>query len=449
MTAMILRASIRIFILLFIVTGLTTWSLSCQAMATESETLFLTLLNQEREEALTLESSFQTAAELHCSEMVENTYFSKISLDGTTFYDRLARAGAVSRYKNEKIGMIFFKGFINENKAAKILYQNMIRDEQDETAGRVMLSRDYQYAGISIQSAHWKTATDEYNVYICVLSLGSYATTSQAQLLNLINQARAYPDLVAGGMGIVLMEALSPAPPVTLDIRLSTAVAGHTEDMISTGYLSEISPEGWLPYDRAAAQGYVADYIDEKIELSFFCGDILSPEDMINLLFKRILSLEVEGSTAPGGFVFNPTYQDAGIAVVIGESDEFTSLCGNKVMLAAVDMGHEFGSNTLFEGRLSGVVFDDGNENGLYDAGEGLEGRVVKIYSDDWRILFSTVTDGGGGWQVGEVSEKQVLIEVEFDGETVTLTPFDKSFEHQFVTLKKPIKDLTIQVDTY
>lgn len=65
----------------------------------------------------------------HGNDMIAHLYYSSVGLDGSTPVDRIRAAGYAPVSEGELLGALAFAGYIDATEAAKIVFQNWVRDE--------------------------------------------------------------------------------------------------------------------------------------------------------------------------------------------------------------------------------------------------------------------------------------------------------------------------------
>lgn len=85
--------------------------------------------------------------------------------------------------------------------------------------------------------------------------------------------------------------------------------------------------------------------------------------------------------------------------------------------------------DTAGEYKITGTAWIDKNMNGSRDSSEkGLEGIVVKLFNANTnQLVDKTTTDGAGGYIFTGLSQGNYYIIFEYDGETYSLTDYQKS----------------------
>lgn len=176
--------------------------------------------------------------------------------------------------------------------------------------------------------------------------------------------------------------------PIVINGRLMESAGEKADDLVDC--FQHIC-NGKGPSDLASDAGYDA-LVSEVLANHFPAGDV---EDQAGRAVELWMS--------------NTAHR----AILLGESAEIgigRSRVGNTVYWAA-----HLGTSDPNDVFVTGVVFNDSNENERYDYGEGLAG--VKVANDD----SSATTNAGGGWKVRVNTNQSQNLTVSggpFDGET-------------------------------
>ena len=169
-------------------------------------------------------------------------------------------------------------------------------------------------------------------------------------------------------------------PPLAFNQDLNAAALEHSLDMAQNGFQGHDSSNGTLFNDRISATGYLWGALGENVfcyvEDPFFGHVGLNADWGVPSLDHRA---NIMNLTA--GF---PTFKQIGISYVPTSVPSF----GPYVMT------EDFGTpadNT--ESFLVGVVYNDSNNNGAYDMGEGLGGVTI---TTDTGAYYTTTSASGG-----------------------------------------------------
>jgi len=192
--------------------------------------------------------------------------------------------------------------------------------------------------------------------------------------------------------GIALQEQwaqLRPAPPLAWNEHLLNAARVHSQAMIDADQLSHQLP-GEAPLgERIAASGYGS--YQAVAENAFANAES-------DLHAHAAFAIDW-GSTATGiqdghghrTNLMNPTYTEIGIGIL--SQDDSDAEVGPLVVT------QDFGRRWAAEPVVLGVVFQDDDGNGRYDAGEGLADVQVAMQNESGEVLF-TQTMSAGGYQL-------------------------------------------------
>ena len=199
---------------------------------------------------------------------------------------------------------------------------------------------------------------------------------------------------VIGGDGLpVDLVGVEARPPLAVNEDLVTSARFHSDEMAANRYFGHQSDvTGDWPNEMARDAGYMlpgffpdtANYIE-----SIACGFGPGSSDLTQPINALILLIVDENVPSLGHRVhllamngFNADFREIGVGY--GSDPSF---CTN---YWSIHTGRE---DTIFT-FLTGVVFDDLNQNALYDAGEGLGG--VTVSADG----LMTLTNAAGGWSI-------------------------------------------------
>ncbi len=389
------------------------------------------------------------SAGAHNRDMLDQNYYAYASIDGKTPEQRMMEAGYVPAVAGEVLGMMFFNNFIDPNLAVSRIFENIFKDElsPERTAPRRILNPDFSDIGVSIGGGIYQMNNFTSNVYLGVFDFGASVKPHEIQLLALINQLRSKPGAVTRNFGIEVEEILDlfpeytqfyseGLPPLTFNGLLYTAADVQISDMLENSYWGHISPDGTTPLMRIRAQGYAPTWVAESKYRLSTCNRVISPTNTIHVIFKNMFLNAFKSGTYRDRNMLSEKAREAGFRIVATEWELIESLCGNQMHITLCD----YGASNVFEGfngenkiipALTGVVYADGNDNGLYDAGEGAQNFAVKIESQETneqiKIVFSGETGFysaylyPGKYEVSvsstrtgkEINSQQVAVEVE------------------------------------
>jgi hypothetical protein len=221
---------------------------------------------------------------------------------------------------------------------------------------------------------------------------GSVASTSLEQLsLERINRSRLRPAAEAAMFGIALDEGIPglinplPKQPLAMNAMLSAAAKLHSRDMINKDYFEHVSPLGVNPFQRMNNAGYMFLTAGENIAWRGTTGSV----NEVSFVEKEHEDLFVDVGIVGRGHrvsMLNADFREVGIAVVRGSFTEASTAYD------AVMQTQDFGTSVEDKPIVLGVVYNDSNNNGRYDAGEGVANQTVTMGGT------SKSTGSGGGY---------------------------------------------------
>jgi hypothetical protein len=358
------------------------------------------------------------AAAGHAKEMLENNYYSYGSLDGSTPENRLSRAGYAPIFAGEHLGMIFFNNFIPPENAANWIFQNMLEDElaSERTEILKIFNPQFRHLGVSVQGGAFQLEQFKANVYLAVCDFARGAEIWELQLLNLINQFRADPWPVLAQYGIEVDKTDFPEletlldeglPPLRLNVSLYKAAETLVTDMFENGHFNAKTADGKALEDRAMDSGYPdAAWLAESRGRFSTCGQVVSPAMSVEKMFRYLLGRAFQVHRGNRHYpMLTPWAQDCGIRILAGESEVLGGICGNKLHIFVADFGAEKvnsdpNDSEMQVGRLEGLVYQDANDNGIYDCGEGYPGSYLSFdkQNDSDSYSYKILTNPAGGF---------------------------------------------------
>lgn len=227
-----------------------------------------------------------------------------------------------------------------------------------------------------------------------LLSAAFSWTSEEVYMLELVNRARANPVAEGQRLGLDLAAALTPGElarlvpqePLALNRELTLAARRHAEDMAARGYFAHENPDGQDPTDRARAAGYSFS-AGENIAAGFETIDDIHRAWLDSLGHrKNVLSLHE---------TFDETfhYDEFGFGMYIPFDDApYRSYF-------AQSYGYQGADPDVY---LLGVVYTDGNSDGFYTMGEGMDQvRVEARDATAGGLVFGAyTTDTKGNYQI-------------------------------------------------
>ncbi len=275
---------------------------------------------------VTFNGNLFEAARAHTADMFANGYYSHVSPDGRGYDARIRDSGYPAVATGESLGMLTFANFIDPKDAARFLFEYMFWDELDpsRTEKRNILDPGLKEAGVSVDTGVLSLGGVLWNVYLATCDFGAVISEPEAELLRLINEARANPLGVAETLGIDAAAYLEGRPelraafeqglaPLTVNRTLLSVSAAHLQDMLGNNYYGKISLDGRTVNERIAASGYRFAAAGESLGITWFT-DPIDPLVAAGRIFESMFRAELDPSNAGELTILAPRMQEAGIA---------------------------------------------------------------------------------------------------------------------------------------
>ncbi|WP_299441590.1 CAP domain-containing protein [uncultured Rhodospira sp.] len=219
-------------------------------------------------------------------------------------------------------------------------------------------------------------------------------TANEQYMLELVNRARQNPAAEAALFGIDLNQDLQPGTitadakaPLAPNTLLTDAALGHSAWMIAADTFSHTGQGGSTLADRIADAGYILNGPNATAGENI--AWIGNPGGTIDL--EAAIVEQHEGLFLSSGHRTNILY-DGFREVGIGQQEGiFTS---NGIDYTSSLLTQNFGrtGESLF---LTGVIYDDQNQNAFYNPGEGLGSVSISIDG-----AVTATSQGAGGYSV-------------------------------------------------
>ena len=357
---------------------------------------------------LTRNEQLSDAALEHTWDMLDNSYYSSDSADGTTVTDRIITAGYLPISSGETLGILGFINFIEPGSAMQNMFKKMFLDElnPERSKNRNILNAEFEDVGIAFESGVFNFETTSSNVYMvtCDFAKSQTITTPsvgemEQQLIELINQFRARPLEVIDSLGIDIGSAIesqpllytlltTPVSPLVPSASLQAVSRGHSKDMLANNFVDHVSSDGKSLQDRMAAAGYIPLLSGEMIQLVAFT-DITHGADAVYDILRNMIQSEITSYMESGSLkLLNPDLKDLGVGLEAGPFERDAETV--HVLITTVALGATEEWKPLY---IVGTVYVDKNNDRLNSLGEGVFGA---------RIRLENITEGPG---TGELKE--------------------------------------------
>jgi hypothetical protein len=246
-------------------------------------------------------------------------------------------------------------------------------------------------------------------------------TNAEQLMLELVNASRADPEGAAQYYGIDLNDGLpedeepissSPKQPLTFNPALIQAARGHSQWMLDTDSFKHEGQNGSNPKERVEAAGYVFSgswSLGENIGWSGTTGSMDEEYHARRIIEVLFLSSEHRKNT-----LFE-SFEEIGIGGLTGTFEIYNALMVTEKFARSASTPTPM---------LVGVVYEDRNDNGLYDIGEGLRGITIILEQGP----YYAITSDSGGYAVPFPDAEKGLLRVTASGGAL-LQPITKQID--------------------
>lgn len=338
---------------------------------------------------LAFDARLYRSARKHTMDMLANSYYAYESSDGRTLWHRMNDAGYAAVFSGESLGLLFFNNFISPETAVARIFANMFRDELDPAGSgrRNILNPDAKDIGAGIGGGIYNFNGYTGNVYLATCDFGATPEIYELQIINLINQLRANPRPVLAGLGIIVNEADFPEladlfkkgglSPLWFDPGLYRAADTLVQDMFANNHFNPRTADGRTAGMRARENGYRPDAIAETRMRIITCDQQISPAETVERFFRQLVDRAFrEDPNRREQYLFSGAAADTGIRIMAGTQPDYGWICGDNLHILTADFAV---LNEYPDVALTGVVYADRNDNGIYDIGEELAGVGVTV----------------------------------------------------------------------
>ena len=247
-------------------------------------------------------------------------------------------------------------------------------------------------------------------------------TTNEQLFLYEVNRARSNPQGYDAEKGLGgVCNGITPARPLALNKRLVTSSRFHTDEMAQYGYFAHTSAvTGNQPNKMVRNAGYpLAAYLpDAANNLESLAGQAGSSGVSYDPVAAVKALIQDSGVNPPGHryhllawggsqstIDFNRSFREAGAGYASGKG--WSSYAGGAYW--AFHTGMRDQTNMAW---ITGVIYDDLNNNGKCDAGEGLSGVTVELTNWNTQSVQGSYTTGAGGGYVFQVNNGVFVLKV-------------------------------------
>ena len=211
-------------------------------------------------------------------------------------------------------------------------------------------------------------------------------------LLERINGTRANPAPIGARLGVPIRDP-SPRQPLVFHPKLLQAAVAHSEYLIAKGTFSHQGAGNTNAQQRMAAAGYPFGGGYEGWAENLGLYELLGVTELDALHRTQDLLFK---SAEHRRWILEPGFREAGLGISTGRSPVQGATRDVIVVTEKFAVSGASPSTEKDGSFLQGVVYNDVNENGRYDLGEGAPG--VNVTPN--RGGYYTVTSASGGYAV-------------------------------------------------
>jgi Cysteine-rich secretory protein family len=207
---------------------------------------------------LSWNSALGASAMGHGRDMIARVYYSYTSLDGRTVIDRMIAAGCEPLEYGETLGALFFSRFVEPLEAARVIFENWIRDELDpgRQGQRNIFNPDLTDFGVAFIGAQVHLGKDlPPNVYLAVADFASPVDGRPFVVGNVYEDPGGLrlfsPERGVAGLEVALIRASDGREILTT----STALGAYQVEAPSGVFLIEVRDATGVALSRKSGVG--------------------------------------------------------------------------------------------------------------------------------------------------------------------------------------------------
>jgi hypothetical protein len=356
---------------------------------------------------LTNDGHLEACAAEHVDDMLVNDFYGALSSDGRTADERIREGDYWPVSTGENRGVVAFKNFMEADTAARILFENLLKQslKEDASAPGLLFRSDFTNVGISVGTGVLTVGGVASNVYTMVCDFAGFKEIErdvigriERNLVGLVNQFRADPAETVFSLGLDL-ESLVNSFQAESDEVGTGAYEGLTEllneilpPLVPTATLESVA----VDKARAALTGMdefplfgtrddgttsrltVAGYLPECTASFLFEIEntaIGNPSEVGVKALRQMVLDELRNVLSGGDLsLLNPEVREIGVGIEKGElkvSGETTDM-----MVATTLVGTTRDKKPAY---LIHRVWRDDDADALCTLGEGVAGEKIVI----------------------------------------------------------------------
>ncbi|MGM0394507.1 MAG: hypothetical protein ACQEQ5_08730 [Thermodesulfobacteriota bacterium] len=301
--------------------------------------------------------------------------------------------------------VLTFSNFIPMETAGTLFVRNLFTNELDTGEFRFILSSEFKHAGAAMDPG----VLDGRNTWFTTLVLGSAARVADIQMLNLINQVRAKPELVEKFVSTDLLNLFQQNWRIYYLPHLRFQPVFFDDLLYECARSDVLTPDDVPDPDQQSMPSLEDVYPGEFFHTTTVAASWENMADAgpVTELFSTLLINEF--ATWPyDAVIFSNHYKKAGafVSLIAGEPIDTGPPPGNVVhpgtgtVSVCAGTGVTGSAPETEFARIYGIVFADDNDDAIYAPGEELSGETVAVYDIHRNQVAEVVSDNAGYFTV-------------------------------------------------
>jgi uncharacterized protein YkwD len=271
------------------------------------------------------------AAGAHTQDMLENNYYSHISLDGRTAEDRIKEAGYNAVVFDEMLGLVAFQNFMPPEIAAQNLFEQLIKRDLLllDSGKNNIFNPSMQDIGIGMMTGVVAVGNASYNAYMLTCDFGSLPVARFGYLeaeflfLDLVNQARMAPLQTLENYGVDMTQLSSSCsaldeiivhglPPLVYRTSLREIALKRNEEIFKNEVLDDdhVSIVYW---DNLSASECECPGFASESAIGSKAAENILPAEVVQSLFRELFIRELTAMDSSDLWILRPDVQEIGM----------------------------------------------------------------------------------------------------------------------------------------
>lgn len=259
---------------------------------------------------------------------------------------------------------------------------------QNVTSPRVISSlrndETYYFVVTAVSAGAESTASSEVSATPALIDLAKQPTAQEVLVVELINRARANPEAEAARYRIGLNDGITGTQitaaakqPLAHNLLLIDAARVHSQWMLDEDIFSHTGASNSTPTARMSAAGYAFTGSWTSGENIAWGGTTGPSINLTSYAFSHHEGL----FESPGHRVniLNANFREIGV----GQKQGYFSANGNNYLASMLTQNFARSGSSYY---LTGVVYNDTNNNDFYDVGEGMSGVTISFNGKSYPV---------------------------------------------------------------